>query len=210
MIFHTFYVHPERSFAYIPIGKVASTSIISALSKRYYPHGKAAKAPNGLIKGNRENPINWNHPRHVFMFVRNPFDRLVSLWFNRGKVGKHSAPSHASFRRRHGLNGKEAFPVFAHKVLGMKKVDHHAEVQWLHVPNQRIKAVMIFRFENLKHDFRACCDLLDIKPSLPHEAKSPRVRKHYSHYFDDESRARAEAFYAADLTAYGYSFLELD
>lgn len=65
----------------------------------------------------------------------------------------------------------------------------------------------IGRYENLQEDFNSVLEKLNLpKTTLGHANKSKSSSKHYSEFYDDETRQIVEAEYSKDLLNFGYNF----
>jgi hypothetical protein len=124
-----------------------------------------------------------------FSFSRNPWDRLVSAWkysFVSGRIKRY---------------GKVDFNEFVKSRLDA----------WLCVDMNTVDFCegcdFIGRFENLQQDFDIVCDKIGIaRKQLPHINKTKH--KHYTEYYDDETREIVAQKYAKDIEYFGYKFGE--
>lgn len=136
-----------------------------------------------------------------FAFVRNPFSRMVSAWkcqwvsCNQYKTFKDfilyffpQSNSMTFFRRSHVL------PFTDDR---MKLFNSNG--------NQLID--FIGKVENLQEDFNIICDKIGISlQQVPHRNKTNH--KHYTEYYDDETRAIVAQKYAKDIEYFDYKFGE--
>jgi len=127
-----------------------------------------------------------------FTFVRNPFDRLVSLWHWKGKNQKMTL---SQFLDR--IEKYEDESVHRHP----KSLQCH----YTHDPQGRQIVDFIGRFENLQIDFDKVCDQIGRKRvTLPHVFKTNH--DHYSKYFDDALKARVFKMFERDFEILEYEF----
>ncbi len=142
-----------------------------------------------------------------FSIVRNPFDRLVSCYTQ--KIVEQE-PNERQFRNglRWELNyQKPSFKDFIKIVT--KNEDNIKERHWnlYHNIIPVTDIGFIGRFENLQEDFNTICDKIGIpQQELPHINKTKH--KHYTEYYDDETRQIVAEKYAKDIEYFGYEFGE--
>jgi len=135
-----------------------------------------------------------------FSFVRNPWDRMVSDYF---------------YFMKHGISGEfkdflmetdvyfDNFPIFNGRV-GCK--DHRLpQIHFLLDENDKYPIDFIGRFETLQQDFNIICDKVGIPPQeLPHLNKTEH--KHYSEYYDEETKQIVAEKYAKEIELFDYKF----
>lgn len=122
-----------------------------------------------------------------FSIVRNPWDRVISLYH---------------FKAFRNIN------FIADKSL-LYFLNHYKP--YPHEPNPCSLENMIDepldfigRFENLSDDFNTICKKLGCDMVLPHIQKT--CHKHYSEYYDKETRQIVAERYSDDIKRFGYDF----
>jgi len=147
-----------------------------------------------------------------FSFVRNPFDRLVSAykcpWVSGVEVDEN--------RKKYKIEFKN-FNLFVNKFL--LNENDYSFFRWSHVmpyTDVRMKLFnrggnsqisFIGKLETYQKDFNIICDKIGIpRQQLPHTNKTKH--KHYTEYYDDETRSIVAEKYAKDIEYFGYEFGE--
>ena len=140
-----------------------------------------------------------------FSFVRNPWDRMVSL---------------SKFTYFYGVkiqNGKINFGNYFNKFYPLeidKRSKSHLGIfksikNAIYLNTLNVDLDFIGRFESLQEDFNTVCDKIGIScQRLPHIEKARRKHKHYTEYYDDETREIVAQKYARDIEYFGYEFGE--
>jgi len=116
-----------------------------------------------------------------FGVIRNPWDRAISFYF---------------WKRYKSFDKK----IFINNLIQMSCVDYVYVKKY-----NNHKHDYVIRFENLQEDFDTACDKIGIpKTQLPHTNKS--LHKHYTEYYDDETREIVAEKYARDIEYFGYIY----
>ena len=194
----------NHKFAYIAIPKTGTTSVHRAFSNldddTLFIEGK-----NHNQKG-RVNEFIYKHIRAInlktqienfdkyfkFTFVRNPYDRFVSwIYYHYHRHDKIKLHKH-SF-----------------KELVSECPEYIWDCQFSFVFSEDNKNLMNFvgKLENFQEDFNTICDKIGIpRQEIPHTNKSKH--KHYTEYYDDETREIVAQRFAKDIELFGYEFGE--
>lgn len=157
----------------------------------------------GMFKGEYEGPFMGIIPPQYdklfkFCFVRNPYDRIISVW------------KYYQQRFKSSIALKEFIIIAVDDTIEYKNqatkktfLRHHSIPQ-THPFNCLYKADFIGRFENINEDMTKICDQLNMEAKLPHLNKTKRG--HYRDYFDIESRWLVDKWYREDIERFGYTF----
>jgi len=189
-----------HQYIFIHITKCGGTTIEDTLldescilCKNSFPHNWKVSYPlNHLTLDDiqKSKIIHTNFNKfYSFTFVRNPFDRLVSQFFYLKPRLKLSDDI------KGGL-------IYLSNYSDQGIMGNHCMSQHKFI-NDQIN--FIGYFENLQQDFNIVCDKIGIpQQELPHKNKSNH--KHYSEYYDDETREIVAKKYAKDIEYFGYKF----
>ena len=144
-----------------------------------------------------------------FTVVRNPWDRLVSDYFHykeqpvirRGKaiMGRDIAIQKYMPKSFEDFVMNNCYPVSKFRPLRLRP-----QLAYLTL-NGVVDMNFIARFENLEQDFKYIVEMLE-----KHGAKLPKVRasrhKHYTEYYNEETKALVAEKYKEDISYFGYKF----
>jgi len=198
----------ENKITFIHIPKNAGTSISRHIMKNY-KYQISSKQHDAYKKI----PILWKD--NVFVVIRNPFDRLVSLF-------EHDKKTFFKKRKNHSLinwSYQECLKGFNHWV------QHHRNTRFFKTNNgvrrkfawgdqKQIKFfplsninVTVIRFENLIDDLNNLFlkNKLKVFSNLPKDNVSV-ANKNYKDYYDNKSKTIVENIFKDELEFFNYSF----
>ena len=192
-------ISKKHNFIYIAVPKTGTHTIHNAFLKlddeAIFVEGKNKDRKDRVnqslykhIKGSSLKVEIENYDTYFkFGFVRNPWDVVVS-WVHYGG---------------HSMDEGWATPTNLKK---FPKYYWDSQCEWLFA-GDRCLVDFIGRFENLQEDFNIVCDKIGIpRQELP--CRNPTKHKHYTEYYDDETRQIVAEKYAKDIEYFGYEFGE--
>jgi len=193
----------ENKFIFIHVTKTAGTSIENAFdssagntkSEVEYKHESASYMKNKF-------PTEWES-YFTFSIVRNPFDRMLSryTWGKRKNLWNRYTSSFNIFVKRID-EGKKVMST-PHRIWLREALK--SQSQMLCNEDGDLLVDYIGKFENLQEDFNTICDKIVIpRQVLPHKNKSKH--KHYTEYYNDETRSIVAKKYVKDIEMFGYEF----
>lgn len=200
----------KYKFIFISIIKTGSTSVRDALNnysdifsgteEPYLNHVTSERLKDHFDQMEWD----WNN-YFTFTFTRNPWDRFVSLWsYSKGYIKRYEEnpekESYDYYMRMKKLFPKyDDFKLYARDIPGFPSVDYCFDKHGKKLVNY------IGKVENLQEDFNIVCDKIGIPhQQLPHKNKSKH--KHYTEYYDDETREIVAKKYKKDIEYFGYKF----
>lgn len=205
----------EHKFLFLAPPKVGSMSIRQSLleyssidpvkfytdSSNVYYHEWHMNAKNAKkhfdVRG-----WDWNS-YFKFSFVRNPWDRIVS-WRNYQilyvhefeQLGKREAVYYEEYKKLSKLSFKDW-------VKDNGWLESFIDSCMCYSDNNCLD--FIGRFENLQGDFNTICDKIGIpRQELPHHNESKH--KHYTEYYDNETKQIIAERFAPDIKYFNYKF----
>jgi len=130
-----------------------------------------------------------------FGFVRNPWDRVVSL-YERTEAQQ--------------MRNEMAFDEFVDWIQYSSSTcvhssPHRYQLDWFVDPNGKVLADFIGKFERLEEDWAFVAEKLGITETLPHRRASLRTR-HYTEYYTARTREIIATKFKADIEHFGYDF----
>lgn len=205
----------RNGFWFVDIPRTSSSSIKVELSKRY---GAAYGKSNLIEKEHASRRIFDGHVPakkmrkmvgeeswkriFTFTFVRNPWDRMASMYHYRHKIGQ--IPADISFRdyifaleKSSGVRGTIfQFPVF-----------YFSSSDYILDDDGNILVDFVGRFETRDRDLK------EIVRKIGYESlgdawiqRASPAGQHYSTHYDDETREIVRRLYQQDLDIFGYEF----
>ena len=180
------------------IPKSAGVSIEGGLPKDLYPnhHGTLAEY---------EQMESLDLSKYFkFGFVRNPWDRLVSVYF----FWRNQNKSHEFYKWDypqvdHINKNNITFKEFISEVFHGQPVFNRQHTQSNSFYTKGLD--FIGRFERIQKDFNIACDKIGIpQRELPHLNRTKH--KNYTEYYDDKSRQMVADKYKIDVESFGYKF----
>lgn len=192
-------INHKHKFVFIHIPKTAGTSIESLFINN--AHIKDVPGKHNMVS---DIGSEFLKKYFTFTFVRNPWDRMVSYYNFRLK---------RSFDMyNHGDSFKEWIRFLcSDEVQNIKAYQFNlaikSQYEFLVSKSNEISVDFIGRFENFQEDFNTICDKIGMpQQKLPH--KNATNHKHYTEYYDDESREIVAEKYAKDIEYFNYEFGE--
>ena len=199
----------HRKFIFLHIPKCGGTSIESVFgswrnnySKDYFYLGKNRQ--HFLL-----NKILDEYPKcsnyFKFAFIRNPFSRVVSEY---NYILSNSKNLKDLSFKDFVLNLENYLNNFAYEYHNLSLCDY--------LLNKEGELVVDFvgRLENFQEDFNEVCSKIKMPNLLlPHKNVSKKSqhnssKKHYTEYYDDETREIVAKKYTKDIEYFGYKFGE--
>src|SRR5438477_534662 len=132
-----------------------------------------------------------------FGFVRNPWDRVVSLYERNEAMQMRQEMTFEEFVRWIQYSSSTC----------IHSSPHRYQLDWFVDANGKMLADFIGRFERLQEDWAVVAKKLGVSEVLPHARANPRTR-HYTEYYTPETRGIIEQKFKVDIETFNYRFGE--
>ena len=151
-----------------------------------------------------------------FTFVRNPWDRFISLWVKFKEEVKLQEQFNGLFELHIDTDFKEPQEVLRYLLLAHQKDLllprwFKPQYEYVHDENLRVLTNYIGQYEKLQFCFDFLCDRIDVpRKTLPWSDEKQRrhnkEKKHYREYYDDMMINAVAEIYHNDIRTWQYEF----
>lgn len=145
-----------------------------------------------------------------FSIIRNPWARMVSMMT---RFPRFYGISLASTMFENVGRYIEKYPNIEIDPRSKSRHDkfetHHTDSVYLNILNEKLD--FIGKLENIQEDYSYICNKIGVPVhELLNDPKHSRgsKHKHYTEYYDDETREQVAKIYAKDIEYFGYKFGE--
>jgi len=195
----------KHKFVFVHIPKVAGGSIVRAnIPLRVIGHNIRKK--NKYFKDIKKSTNQFS-----FAFVRNPWDRCVSAFRYLNNGGQNRADKKDAEKFFIGYQSDFAGFIRHHKSnnVFLEQMHFKPQYKWICDENDNVLVDFVGKFENLQEDFNKLCDTIEVpRQKLIHNKKPKSKHKHYTEYYDEETKQIVAEKYAKDIEMFGYEFGE--
>ena len=130
-----------------------------------------------------------------FGFVRNPWDRVVSLYERTEALQLRNEMSFEQF----------VDWIQYSSATCVHSSPHRYQLDWFVDANGNLLADFIGKFERLDEDWAFVAQKLGVEEKLPHRRENPRAR-HYTEYYTPRTRDIIAAKFKVDIERFDYEF----
>jgi len=193
----------KHKFIFIATPKTGCTSIMHLLNEFSDIKSKCGEMPrHHTTYAEALKHFDFAKDYTSFAFARNPWDRCVSNWYymQRVKTGKGNFSEKCK-------NILKKYSSFKDYIMDGSMHTRFPCFNWLSSDGVHVDIDYACKMENIQEDFDAVCDKIGIpRQTVPH--KNVTTHKHYTEYYDDETRQIIAQKYAQDIEYFGYKFGE--
>lgn len=185
----------QHKFLFIHIPRTGGTSIITQFKNSKVTQKNKHWSLNDWEKHLKSQDF---ESYFKFSFVRNPWDIVVSNYFDKGWYS-------STIRGRGGEIGYYSGKSLKYFLDHYKPAKHERGDSLLDYIDPK-KMDYIARFENRSEDLKYLCKKIGINISPGIKLREKKDKKHYTEYYDAETRQIVAEKYAKDIEYFGYKF----
>jgi chondroitin 4-sulfotransferase 11 len=174
---------------FVEVPKTGSSSIRAIIGEPHRPHLNISQLAS-LV-----DPLKFK-AYFKFGFVRNPWDRAVSLYERREGM---------QLRNQMSFEGFIDWMKFASSTC-IHPVPHRYQLDWFVDGSGNVLVDFIGRFERLNSDWRLVRTRLGINADLPEINVNPDRPRDYTKYYTDSTKKIVRDRFAVDIEYFGYEF----
>jgi len=133
-----------------------------------------------------------------FVFVRNPWDRFVSIYYK--------------YHLRHNGFGDfvASFLLDPQRTTPMRKYPGHyfgrPQMDWTHYADGQQAVRLILRYEHLDNDWERVCEMTGMNYAPLSRVNVTKMKRPYRDYYETDTREKIRRFYQSDIDAFQYEF----
>ncbi len=201
-------INHEYKCIFVEVPKTGSTSIRSIIGSPKKPHlnikeikkeffSEQEHIDNGFFSFFKQRAIEKKWRQYFkFGFVRNPWDRVVSLYLRKEGIQMSKEMSFSDF----------VYWIQNSSDTSIHPSKHKNQLDWFLDHRGEIAVDFIGKFENLDNDWKFISNKLGSTHSLPHANKNPIKKKYYTEYYTDELRYIIANKFRKDIEYFNYEF----
>ena len=190
----------KHKFIFVHINKNGGTSVGGVLNK----YSEFCKKHQPITALNEEA---YSNDYFKFTFVRNSWDRFLSLYKYRVETNQTNLGTNPESFKEWAKNIYNKNPKHYNALNNIRLLYLSNQLDWITDTSNSVDIDYVGRFENFQQDFDIVCDKIGVpRQELPHWNKSKH--KHYTEYYDEETRQIVAKKYAKDIEYFGYKFGE--
>jgi hypothetical protein len=171
----------EYKLIFIHINRTGGVSVETAFEQPTMDH----RLPGELIRELGKDV--WD-TYYKFAFVRNPWDRMVSVYSNRKRWNSPDSTKNIGFEEW---------------LLGLNYFSEFNQLHWI-CKKSRMLVDFVGRFERLEKDFKTVCHKIGVEKQLPHLNSSQH--KPYQCYYTEKTKRLIEIYCQKEIKMFGYRF----
>lgn len=193
-------VQRKNKCIFIHIPKTAGTSVLSSLNK-----GINVSRDHVTWQEYKNRSPHFFKNHFKFSFVRNPWDRAVSVYFYLRNGGNQQEDL---YYKQIIENNFQTFEKFAEGFLNKDTIWSHRlfwpQSFYLIDHQGKLQVDFLGKFESINDDFQYIMKILKIYHTLPQTNKSPR--KEYEKYYTDKTIQKIKNLYSLDIEIFDYHY----